>query len=534
MSASNSSNVLTMTNMGKFYGNISEDDFFRFSSLLKGIRAFVEKHGMVTYIEFDYFVVHDMTLFATDPDFDFAKLKNTIGQIRKIMPAIKRVFSKPIIVLKDSDEVVPVENARIINQTTLLHLANHSHNVANLTNKGVKPRKLLTRVYEDDYSIYENMVFCNFIDEVLSMIKKNSRTINSLLYASNIMKFNLLEKVNHMNYFLALGKLHTGYIRDFSQYFTLSKELITELTSIKNVITPRMNRPIYRKNHVRNPQLALKKTNIFISQKDYRQVFRTYKYLQSNDLIRPTAKDGLDYSKLINDYLTYVRILTVFAAGHFNFEMNPHDKMNLLFMNATFTFLGWKLVIFNTIDNEIILQFSKEINYRIMIVASTADNDEILKLRENYEVNEVIAANPFDEDYLSRDDVYLTMEDVDSFRRIQQIILKGMVYSDRSRDVCPFCGGKLHKDPYHTAYQCNDCMTQIVEAVCPETHQPFFYTDNTHLKKYAINISDYKQDEYWYYKKQIESAMFFRNITKINHRADIVCPHCKKTHFESI
>lgn len=519
--------------MGNTYANISTEDYFRFTSLLKGIRTFVERHTAVTYIEFDYYVVQDMTLFSVDPDFDFAKLKKTIEQLRKAAPAIKRIFSKPIIVLKDSDDVLPVENARIINQTTLLHLANHSHNVANLTDRGLKPRKLLTRIYEDDYGIYENIIFCNFVDEVLSLIKKNARTLNSLLYASNVMKFNLLEKVNHVKYFLALGKLHTGYIRDFFIYFSQSKELLGELSSIKNVITPRLNKPVYRKNATRNPKLTLKKTNIFLMQKDYHLVYRTYKYLQSNAIVPKEGAEIADYQQLIQDYLTYVRILTIFAVGHFNFEIEPNVKMNLRFLNSTFSFKAWKLVLFNTLQDEIILQFAKETKYRIMIVASTTDPAEIERFKADYKVDEVVIANPFEEDYLERDDVYISMEDVDSFRRIQQILLKGMVYSDRSRDVCPFCGGKLHKDPYRTVYQCNDCMTQIVEAVCPETHRPYFYTDNAHLKKYAINITDYKQDEYWFYKKQVESSMFFRNITKINPKTEILCPHCKKVHNDS-
>ncbi|MFA5006718.1 MAG: hypothetical protein WC509_04550 [Candidatus Izemoplasmatales bacterium] len=519
--------------MGNLYGGISLDDYFRFSSLLKGIQAFVGKHGTVTYIEFDYFVVHDMTLFSVDPDFDFAKLRKTIAQIRKAAPAMKRIFSKPIIVLKDSDDVLPVENTRIINQATLLHLANHSHNVANLTSRGVKPRKLLTRIYEDDYGIYENVVFCNFVDEVLSLVKKNARTLNSLLYASNVMKFNLLEKVNHLDYFLALGKLHTGYIRDFFQYFSLSKELLVELSSIRNVIQPRLARPVYRKNPVRNPKLHLKKTNIFLMQKDYHLVYRTYKYLQQHDLVQREEGESVDFAQLIQDYLTYVRILTVFAVGHFNFAIDKDAKMNLQYMNSTFSFKGWKLVVFNTHENELILQFAKDVTYRIMIVASTTDEADFDRFRTDYGVDEIVVANPFDEDYPARDDVFVSMEDVDSFRRIQQILLRGMVYSDRKRDVCPFCGGKLHKDPYREVHQCNDCMTQIVSAVCPDTGKPFFYTDNAHLKKYALNISDYKQDEYWYYKKQVESSMFFRNITKIDHKSDILCPHCGKTHFES-
>lgn len=204
--------------------------------------------------------------------------------------------------------------------------------------------------------------------------------------------------------------------------------------------------------------------------------------------------------------------------------------MNLNFLNATFSFKGWKLNVSNTINNDIILHFSKEKKYRIMIVANTGLPLDIPSYLADYSVDEVIVANQFEEDYLERNDVYISMEDVDSFRRIQQIILKGMIYSDTHRDVCPFCGGKLHKEQYHDIYQCNDCMTEIRQKTCEETQKSFFYTDNAHLKKYAINISEYKQDEYWYYKKQVESAMYFRNITKINPQADIICPHCHKVH----
>jgi hypothetical protein len=73
-------------------------------------------------------------------------------------------------------------------------------------------------------------------------------------------------------------------------------------------------------------------------------------------------------------------------------------------------------------------------------------------------------------------------------------------------------------------------MTQIKETVCPEVRRPFYYTDNAHLKKYAIHLSNFKHDEYWYYGKQVESSMYFRNITKINHEMDIICPYCNKIH----
>ncbi len=517
-----------MNKIRKDFDELTIAEYNRFASLFESIQNFVKKHQVISYIEFDYYVVHDMTLFSIEPDFDFTTLDLLIKEIKKSTPAIKRIFNKPIIVLKDTDDVLPVENARIINHNTLLHLANHSQNVTNITKKGVKPRKLLTRTYEDDSSIYENIIFCNFIDDVLSMIKQNRRTLNSLLYASNIMRFNLLEKVNHVNYFLALGKLHTGYIRDLSQYFNLSKELLKELTFISRTINPRLNKPIYQKNLNRNRKLKLKKTNIFLMQKDYRKIYKTYKYIQTHQITVDEDKPVIDIELMKQNYLMYVQMLVIFAVGHFNFEIDPQYKIDLNSLGVTFTFKDWTLDIFNNNKKEILLYFTKDKTYKIMLVNSTYDNKVLSGYKKLYGVSEIIVVNQFDDDYLKRDDVYISMRDIDSFRRIQQIVLRGMIYSDKKRDVCPFCGGKLVKDPYKDFYQCSDCMTQIKGDVCKTTGKHFFYTDNAHLKKYVIKKSDFKHDEYWYYEKQVESLMYYRNITKIDHNGDIICPHCNK------
>ena len=72
-----------MSNMNKQVSKINIEEYQRFSTLLEGIERFVKKHEVVSYIEFDYYVVHDMTLFSIEPDFDFQKLSEMIEQIKK-------------------------------------------------------------------------------------------------------------------------------------------------------------------------------------------------------------------------------------------------------------------------------------------------------------------------------------------------------------------------------------------------------------------------------------------------------------------
>lgn len=505
------------------------ESYQRFASLLKGIEAFVIKHPKLNYIEFDYYVVHDMTLFSIEPSFNFEQLTLTIEKIKKSIPASKRIFSKPIIVLKDSDDVLPVENTRIINQNTLQHLANHSQHVSNITKKGVKPRKLLTRIYEDDYAIYENIVFCNYMDTILQYANKNGRILNSVIYASDVMAFNLLEKSNHLKYFLALGKLHTGYIRDFSQYVNLSRDLLQELDGITNTIFPRLKKPVYKLNERRNKNLPLKKTNIFLMQKDYRLVYKSFKYLQELPTQKPDLNVEVDENWMRKTYMLYVSLLSVFSAGHFNFQLESKSKMNVESLNTVFQFKDWQLTI-NNQHQFILLYFKKDVSYRMMIVDSDATEDFIKKEMIKRRIHEVVKVDPLDEDYFLKDSLYISLSDIDSFRRIQQVILRGMIYSDQQKTVCPFCGGKLAQHKRYDYLECKDCFIQIKADICENTNASYYYTDIPNRKKEVPSESILHGSNKWYLERQMESSMYFKNITKIDKEGQLICPKCHQVH----
>lgn len=506
------------------------DEYERLATLLKGIQTFIDKHDHVSYIEFDHYAVHDMILFSIEPDFNFKQVQEQVGHIKKTLPAVKRVFKKPIIFLQETEDVLPVENARVINQNTFLHLANHAQFISDITERGVKPRKLLTRIYQDKYGIYENLVFCNFIDDTLSMIRRNRKTLNSIYYASNIMQFNILEKGNHINYFLAMGKLHTGYIRDFSAYHSLSKELLMELNTIYKTIKSRLYKPIYKLNKKRNRKLPIKKTNIFLNQKDYRMVYKTYKRYSGRRKTEGIDEATYDFDSLFKQYLMYVRILAIFAAGHFHFETDPSTRMNLSQLDVTFTFKDWRLRLRNNDKEELLLTFDKDTTYKILLTVLQFEEDERATYAKLNDVDEVCTVTHFDEDYLMSHNIYIGTDEIDSFRRIQQVLLKGMIHADDKREVCPFCGGRLFQQKYQTYHQCFDCMLQIKEQICPETNKHFIYTESKTSTRNSFYGDKLDTDDAWIYRKQIESAMYFRNITKINRDAQILCPHCNKVH----
>ena len=291
------------------------DELLSLKESLQPIDNFINKHNKLTLIEFDYYSVHDLTLFVMNLSLDFIEIEQTIKQIEKALPALKRIVAKPIVELKDVSDVVPVELARTINQDTINHLSTHMSNIQNITNNRIKPAKLLTRAYEDNYSIYENIVTCNLIDEVLSYIRKIKKSLQELIYTNEVMQVNLFERVNHLNYFLALGKLQTSYIRDFDKYYLKANEDIIIFNRLYSVIKARLNSKLYRKIKIHNKKLPLKKTNIFLMQKDYHRIYILAKYFH-NRKSKDNLVEEIDINKLDKSYVNYLKILIIFSLFH--------------------------------------------------------------------------------------------------------------------------------------------------------------------------------------------------------------------------
>ena len=261
------------------------------------IEEFIDKYNNIDYVNFDYNIVHKFTLFLVDPDFDFEKLESRIERISKALPHIKQIFAKPVLHLIERDEIQPIEAVKKINNDTMNHIARHSELWDDLTKDGIKPLKLLTRQYQDNYGIYENLVFCKTIDDILFFVRKNLKILKNFNYVNQTMEFDLLQRVNHLNYFLALGKLHTGYVRNFDKYYVVSKHCLSGLTEIYDTIIPRLKRPVYKKNKQRPTKL--KKTNILAMHREYKHIYALQKYFIDSKMdINLEINDGIAFDPL--------------------------------------------------------------------------------------------------------------------------------------------------------------------------------------------------------------------------------------------
>lgn len=470
---------------------------------------FISKYKELSIIEYNYYSVNDLSLFFVHENYDFEAVGLLLEKIENALPAIKRIFAKPIIHLKEQDEVLPVENVRLINNATINHIATHSELWDDYTKNGIKPLKLLTRTYHDDYSIYENIVFAKTVDCILDFLRKNMRELKNLMNSCRIIELNLLERTNHWDYFLALGKLQIGYVRDFGKHYIEAKNIYDRMSFIYDSITARLKRNVYRLNHKKTKGLELHNSNILHMDKDYHKIYLLYKnYLRKHNI----EIENLNINKddFYYNYFSFVKILFIFSIQHFNFSCDENTRFSLEKMDIDFEFNDWKLHIESN-DNSITLTITKDKAYVIVVTPSIYKNVKFI-------ADEVVYVSPFMDERRCQ---YISINDIESFRRIQRIIQRGMIYSDLTFDTCLFCGDLLKDislDDENKEYLCNSCRMHIIEKKCKITKEKYFLTS---IYGYKNNIEVYNDPSALYH---------YRNITEVTKKGEFICPRCKRIH----
>lgn len=491
------------------------------------ILRFAKEHSGIPYNFFDEYTVKGVNLFALRDACNFDFFEKTLDKIIAALPSIKRTLSKPILRLSDRSEVLPVESVRVINAATLRHAAVHSELWDGSDESVARPKKLLTLCHEDSYVTYENIGLARLVDSILKFTAHCAHQLSEVLYAASTeMRFNLLERENHLVYFLAIGKLHIGYVRDYDKYRVMAGRCIEKLLFVQKTIKARLQSPVYQKCKSFISKFVLKKTTTFRVQRDYHAVYRLLKWFSEEQV--PLSTDTVEDAE---PYSAYATLISLFAIGHFNFSFEKEQKLDFLNLNATARFGKYRLRIkrLNVKDNTALLfTVKKEKTYRILLALSP-DAEQKEKTRaffqKRYKAEEYLVAAPVKNEGV----ICLSLFDIESFRRVQQLLLRAMVYADDMRNECPFCGAQLSQSLEDEGrYECENCRQVIASAVCPKTEEPYFYTT---LKGFRAKNETEERGKH----KRIlrdryrEGKMFFRNITPVTDEGTPICPCCDKS-----
>ncbi len=491
---------------------------------------FAKEHPSMPYPEFDNYTLQRVNLFVVPKDEHFRSMEQALDKIIQALPALKRIFTKPITRLKDVHNILPVESVRVINNESVAHIARHSELWGDITGEGLKPRKLMTLDRQEDYAIYENVAFTKLVNMLLSFTRKNIRLLKDVMYAHRDLHFNLLERTNHLNYFLAIGKLHIGYARAQDKYNLSYERCLEKLFFIDKTLRCKLNSPVYRHCRKTTAKITLKKTNVFRLHKDYRQVYNLLKWFHED-------KEEIDDSAPImrtskQAYTAYCNLLSVFAVGHFNFAFDQKQNLNFCRLNAESVLYSWKLRLETLEQNDLVglrFSFSKDRTYQICLLFCNEEYStaQVEDFKTAHTADEYLIATPIE--YGAKNSVYLSLFDIDSFRRLQQLLLRGMVYSDTERERCPFCGQLMIKTERGNA--CPVCRTEIYEKRCPETGKDYCATGIADFKLPQRKAEETRKDKYLF-DKYAEARLYYRNIQPIAQTGESLCPHCGKLHNE--
>jgi len=106
--------------------------------------------------------------------FDESSHANTVEQMLNTVIEeghLHQIAYRPRIDMRYDEEMMPVSRAKKIANTAHRHLAMHSETWQQRSLTGVYPKKILARLSEDEWLIYENKVFARLLDKLQRFLK---------------------------------------------------------------------------------------------------------------------------------------------------------------------------------------------------------------------------------------------------------------------------------------------------------------------------------------------------------------------------
>lgn len=502
---------------------------YQSGGLYASLLAFAQAHNGINYRQFDSYVLKELELFDIPDNEYILAVEEMADRIMKALPAFKRVFARPIIRLKDTKEIVPIHAVRMIDNHSLAHASSHSELWEDIVDGCIRPRKLMTIEYVETYAIYENIAFAYAVDTILSFVKKTLMKLKDTLYGCRDLHFNFLDRTHHNLYFLAIGKLHLEYSRARASHADISR-CIGKLLLIEKTLRLKLSSPVYRKCRRKEYSITLKKTNIFRSHKDYAEVFRILQLFE--DSAAHTDDYHIEVSPSCEEYRIFCLFLSLFAIGHYHFELKDDAIFRFDQFDSECAFLDWRLRL-RTVEHEsttaLLFTVSKERDFTTCVMfrnKTEITREQLQRFKAEIAADEYLFCSP--NEYGENDTLYLSIFDIDSFRRIQQLLLRGMIRSDTKFRVCAFCGNEMEKTD--TGYECEVCRAEITEAICPETQKLYLVSG---IKQYisAADVERSNLEKRQFLHDRLHEARFhFRNITPLSADGRPICPHCGKQH----
>jgi len=426
----------------------------------KEILDFHFENPKLNISQFEKALKNDLVLCTFFKYCDIDYINNLIDQISAAMPHLIEVFRRPVTHLIELETIVPVDTAKHITAKTVRHLMVHSENWECIKKGSIVPKSVLTKTYDDDFSIYENIVFKTLIDKVLRLLKKQLYylSVSQQLY-NEAVSIDAFSRLNHEQYYGAIGLLYSGFFN--MEEAEETSGAIRKIKQLLKLLARYLGHPVYAKNLNAKAIIGpAKQTNILLMHKDYKVVYALYQSLGSGD--NEDEPDIEGQQKGQRAYEKFCEYLMLFSLRNFNFdEMLEFNKWKAGIKPKKLEFLDINAL-------ELVVGHKKaRVKYLFIPNAYYLGSDRIknygyIKDRLGGAYDKIIFCEPFE---CEGEFLPISIIDINSFRKFQRLILEAMLVADRDKNLCAFCGEGIAQG------RCKRCRLVIEETVCGCGHR---------------------------------------------------------------
>ena len=245
--------------------------------------------------------------------------------VNKVLECVEKfphIFQKPKQHLKQVNEIRPASVVSRIGQESISHLASHSEHWKGIKVGGLIPERLLARTLEDDYAIYENVAVKTLADELYSEMKKlNEENVDCHMQME--MDDGHTVSAEQKSYYHARDILLKGMDEDevIEQQILLDDQK-NAIDKILQKLSKCRSTPLYRSLKKAKPiRGKLKKTNIFMMDKYYKEAYRLFEILRNRQEVSPYDAT----QEVTGEYALYCKVLFIFALRYFNFKPDTDE-----------------------------------------------------------------------------------------------------------------------------------------------------------------------------------------------------------------
>lgn len=275
---------------------------------------FVLANPNLTLAEFEKATEFSLPLCGFLLTHDLKTILETLNKISDTLPHLIQIFRSPQTHLKELELIQDVDIAKRTTPKTLRYLIRHPEDWHSIKGGYIEPKRILTKQHEDDYSIYENVVFKHLIDKILVLLNKYLLELKGSNTVFNEMNSAIASvETATSNAYITLGKLYMAHFR--TQDNTNQNKAIKLATKLIKSITPYLTSPVYKFNKTTTPPSgSIKLTHKLAMHKDYKYVYLLYNYLTPQIVALQTKEEISKSVKLRQTaYEYFCNLLTIFA-----------------------------------------------------------------------------------------------------------------------------------------------------------------------------------------------------------------------------